>query len=124
MDSATRTCASPWAIPSMKAPNSASDATNQVQEYWEAVTPPPQPPLIAQRLGEGLGLAQVVEDRPVVAEHKERMAQVEAQIDGLLQGITTFREMLQRAQGLLEARHRLAVGGARLRLGAGLPGVA
>jgi hypothetical protein len=40
--------------------------------------------LIAQRLGEGLGLAQVCEDRPVVSEHKEHIAQVEPEIDGLL----------------------------------------
>ena len=85
---------------------------------------PPQPALIAQRLGEGLGLAQVFEDRPVISERKERIAQVEAQIDGLLDGVTTVREMLQRTQRLLEARHRLAVGRARHRLGPGLPAVA
>jgi hypothetical protein len=80
--------------------------------------------LIAERLGEGLGLAQAFEDRSVVSEHKERIAQVEPEIDGLLQGITTFREMLQSAQRLLEARHCLSVGRARLRLGASLPVVA
>src|SRR5712691_11839754 len=85
---------------------------------------PPQPTLIAQRLGERLGLAQVFEDPSLVLEYKERIAQVEPEIDGLLEGLTTFRKMLQRAQRLFEARHRLAVSRARHRHGARLPGVA
>src|SRR5262245_65681177 len=85
---------------------------------------PPQSTLIAQSLGEGLGLAQVFEDRPAVSECKERIAQVEPEIDGLLNDVTTFREMLQSAQRLLEARHRLAIDGTRLRPGARLPIVA
>ena len=71
---------------------------------------PPQPTLIAQSLGEGLGLAQVFEDWSMVSERKERVAQVEPEIDGLFQGVTIFWEMLQCSQCLLKVGHSLTKG--------------
>jgi hypothetical protein len=56
---------------------------------------PCQPPLIAQGLGEDFGLAEVVEDLPKFSEMKERRAQAEPEVDGLLERVTTLREMLQ-----------------------------
>jgi hypothetical protein len=38
------------------------------------------------------------------------MAQVEPEIDGLLDSVTTFREMLQRTQRLLQVGCRSTVG--------------
>ncbi len=49
----------------------------------------------------------------MVSERKERIAQRQAEIDGLLDGVTPLRQMLESTQGLLKARHRLAVGRAR-----------
>jgi hypothetical protein len=66
--------------------------------------------LIAQSLGEELSLVQVFEDSSMVSEHKERIAQVEAKIDGLLDGVTIFREMLRSAQRLLQVAYRGAIG--------------
>ena len=44
---------------------------------------PPQPVLIVQGLGEGCGFLQVDEDPLELAQGPERIAQVEAEIDGL-----------------------------------------
>jgi hypothetical protein len=44
---------------------------------------------------------QVSEDWRVVSERRERITQVEPKIDGLLDGVTTIREMPQRTQCLL-----------------------
>jgi hypothetical protein len=57
--------------------------------------------LIVQGLSEGLGGAQVVEHSLVLAERQERIAQVEAEIDGLLLRGLLRREMLQGDQCLL-----------------------
>jgi hypothetical protein len=46
----------------------------------------------------------------MISKRKERVAQVEPEIDGLFQGVTIFWEMLRGTQGLLKARDRLAVG--------------
>src|SRR5712691_3447716 len=76
----------------------------QVTEY------PSQPALIAQGLSQAFRLAKVVEKPPELSEGVERIAQVEAEIDGLFDGLAALREMLQRTERLLEPRHRLPVG--------------
>ena len=70
---------------------------------------PPQPVLIAQGFGEGFGFLQVDEDPLEFAQRIERIAQVEAEINGLRLGVRTLWELVQRLQRLLEVRHRLAV---------------
>src|SRR5882724_13378209 len=45
---------------------------------------PPQPRLVAEALGEGGSLAEVVEHLPEFAECPERIPQVEPEVDGLL----------------------------------------
>src|SRR3989442_1404162 len=71
---------------------------------------PSQPALIAQGLSQAFRLAKVVENPPALSEGMERIAQVEAEIDGLLEGLAALREMPQRTERLLEPRHRLPVG--------------
>ena len=56
----------------------------------------------------------------MLSERQERIAQVEAEIDGLLARVLMLREMLQRHQRLLEAPDRFPVGRARGGLGTGL----
>ena len=51
------------------------------------------------------------------------MPQVEPEVDGLLLRGAALREMREGCQGLLEARHDLAQGRTRQRLGPGLPTV-
>ena len=53
----------------------------------------PQPLLIAQDLREALSLTQAVEDPLVLSKRKDRIAQVEAQVDGLLERAATFGEV-------------------------------
>ena len=71
---------------------------------------PPEPAVIVQGLGQGFGLAQVVEESPKVAKHDERSAQVEPEIDGLLAQVATVGEMPQGHERLLEVGHRLPIG--------------
>ena len=84
---------------------------------------PPQPAWVVQRLGEGLSLAQNITHPHEFSQRKERRAQVEPQIDGLLVRVTTLGEMLQGQQRLFTARHRLAVGRVLGRLGTCEPAV-
>ncbi len=79
----------------------------------------PQPPSIVQDLGEGLRLTQAAEDPPVLSERHERIAQVEAQIDGLLARGACLRQMRQGTERLLEGPHGLAM---RRALEGALPG--
>ncbi len=68
---------------------------------------------IVGAVGERLGLLEVVEHAPEVAQRRERVAQVEAEIDGQDAGLGGLGEMLERPQGLLEVLDGGAVGGAR-----------
>ena len=75
----------------------------------------PEPPLVAQRLAEGLGPAQVLEHPPRgFAQGIERAVYPEMEVDGLLGDGSTVGEMRQGDERLLESRQRLAVGRARL----------
>src|SRR5215216_6206561 len=56
----------------------------------------------------------------MLAERQERIAEVEAEIDGLLARLLMLRKMPQRDQRLLEAPYRLPVGRARGGLVTGL----
>ena len=77
--------------------------------------------LIVEGLCQGFRLVEVARRRPNSSRGNERRAQVKPEVDGLLKRIVAFREILQRFQRLLEARHRrLVVGRARQCLGARL----
>ena len=69
-----------------------------------------QPALIAERLGKRFRLAQVVEEPRLLVEGMQRIAQVEAEIDGLLAHGTSVGEMLEGRQGLLKGLGRLPEG--------------
>ena len=69
-----------------------------------------QPTRVVEGRGENFGLAQIRHDTSKVAKRPKRHAQGEPQIDGLLDGITRFRQMREGAERLLEVPHGLAVG--------------
>src|SRR5262249_32266365 len=56
----------------------------------------------------------------MLSERQERIAEAEAEIDGLLACVLMLREMLKRHQRLLEVLDRLPVGRTRRGLGTGL----
>ena len=74
---------------------------------------------IVEGFGEGLGLAQICQDTPQVARRKERCAQGESDIDGLLARLTVLWQMREGAERLLEVRHGLPM---RRALEGALPG--
>jgi hypothetical protein len=57
--------------------------------------------LIAQPLGESLGLTQAVADAPELSQGIERVSKREAEIDSLLIRVAPLRELGQDMQGLL-----------------------
>src|SRR2546425_11989067 len=67
----------------------------------------PEPTLVAERRGEGFGLPEAIEDSREFSERPERIAKVEPQIDDLLDGGTSFGQVLQSRQCLLKQRDRL-----------------
>src|SRR5439155_18356003 len=71
---------------------------------------PPQPPLIADPLGENFTFAKVVEDSPVLSEWVERIAKFHPKIDTLLGGSLTLGEMREGSERLLKARDCFPVG--------------
>ena len=66
--------------------------------------------MIIEGLSEGLGLAQICQDTPKIAERAERQAQGEPEVDGLLAGVARLRQMREDTERLLEVPHSLAVG--------------
>jgi hypothetical protein len=70
---------------------------------------PPQPVLITQGFGKGLGFLQGDEEPPEFAQRVERIALREAEINSLLSGVLTLWELVQRLQRLLEKPHRLLI---------------
>ena len=70
----------------------------------------PQPTRVVEGHREGLGLAQICQDVPTVAERTERRAQGEPEIDGLLACVTLLWQMLQGTERLLEIPHSPPVG--------------
>ena len=54
---------------------------------------PSQPTRVVEGRREGLGLAQIARIRPKSPRWRERRAQGEAEIDGLLPGVTRLRQM-------------------------------
>ena len=81
---------------------------------------PPQPALVAQRLGEGLGLTGVINALRPLAQRQQVAAGVEVEVDRSLPPLRLLREMPQRLERLLETCRRLPIGGARRRLRPGL----
>ena len=71
----------------------------------------------SERLGERLGLVQVVDSRLGFARARRATARkLEPQVDGLLAGRAARRQVPERLERLLEVGHRLAVRRARRRL--------
>ena len=81
---------------------------------------PTHPMQIPERSGQGLGLAEVVEQPLDLAEAVERDLKIEPEVDGLLARLGALGQMRQGAEGLLEAAHGLPVRGSRHGLGGGL----
>src|SRR6266540_6768433 len=79
--------------------------------------------MIAERARENLGLPQQREHPVVFAEGTQGIAQVQAQVDRLANGLGALRQVLDRPEGLLEPLDRRTVGRAAERLGAGLAAV-
>ncbi|TMB94568.1 MAG: hypothetical protein E6J42_11380, partial [Chloroflexi bacterium] len=84
----------------------------QVVVVRQAVRDPGEPPLIAERLRQSLSLLHVVEDARAVRQRHQRAAQIEADVDRLLDELPIFGQVPDRLQRLLEAGHRLSVCGA------------
>jgi hypothetical protein len=76
--------------------------------------------LVAERLGEGLGLPEPIEHLPELAEHLVDPLEVEPQIDGLRCRLAPLGHTPDRFDGLLEEGERLpgcaALDGLRRRL--------
>jgi hypothetical protein len=70
---------------------------------------PAQAPRISERLGQALGLPEILGDPLAGALRHERRAQVEAQVDRQGQRVGRLREVLEGDEGLLEAGPRLTV---------------
>jgi hypothetical protein len=77
-------------------------------------------PLIVERPGQALGFVETAGNPLEFSEWKECSSQIEAKINGLLQRLAGPGQVRQRRQRLLEAAHRLPVGGSRHCLGASL----
>src|SRR5262245_34128195 len=66
--------------------------------------------LIAEGIGQALRFAQIAEAGLELTKREEGESKIEAQIDGLLQGLPRFRQVTQGTQRLLEARHGFPIG--------------
>src|SRR5712691_1650887 len=79
-----------------------------------------EPSLVPESFGDGPRSFEMLENRRVLAERGQRAANLKPQVDGFRHERWALREMLQRAQRLREAGHRLPVrrahGGFRARL--------
>ena len=75
--------------------------------------------MVPEGLGEALGLPRVLEDSADLSQGRQRLAQLEAQIDGLLEHVPGLRKMGHGRQRLLPAGHGLSEGAAGHRLGGG-----
>src|SRR2546428_5454906 len=81
---------------------------------------PPQPALIANPLGENLTVANVVEASLALSEGMEQVAQVQPQVDALLDCFARLGKIGEGSERLLEARDGFPVGRARGGLRPGL----
>ena len=72
--------------------------------------------MVAKGGGKRVRFAQVDEGLSVLSERKEGRVEVESQIDSLLAGVTHVGEVLEGSQRLLQVRHGLPQGRARIRL--------
>ena len=66
--------------------------------------------MITEGLSESLGLAQTRQDRPQVAQRKERRAQGEPEVDRLLMRVARLRQMRQGPERLPEVPRGLTIG--------------
>src|SRR6516164_8572862 len=77
---------------------------------------PRQLALVAQRLGQGLGLTGVINAFRPFAQDQQRAADVEVEVDRSRLPLLMLREMPERVERLLETCRRLPIGRARRRL--------
>ena len=83
----------------------------------------PQPMGIIQGLGEGLGSLHVVKYAFVFPEGKQRITQVQTEINILRHPVVAFRKVLEGIESLLKISYRLSVGRMCHRFGSGLSSV-
>ena len=69
--------------------------------------------MILQGLGEGFGLTEIGHDARMVAGRVERCPHGKPEVDGLLTGCATLRQMLEGSERLLEIKYGFVVGGPR-----------
>jgi hypothetical protein len=82
---------------------------------------PTSPAVVIQPLGERLGLAQALQHSPAFTELLHHRAQLEADLERLLQGGLAFRQRLEDPQRVLEPDPRVLGRRPRSRLESGLP---
>ena len=82
----------------------------------EAAVDAPEPPRIAERLGERQRLLEAVQVAPLLAERHQQLAQLEPDVDRLFRGRPGARQMAERRERLLEVG-----GGRRVRRAARRP---
>src|SRR4029450_8097001 len=82
----------------------------------------PQSPVVVKLAGQGLRLAEELEDLLIAPERSERRSQIESEIDGRRRRLARGRETPERVERLLETAHRLLVGRAHRRLRPGASG--
>ncbi len=85
---------------------------------------PPASRGVAEGAGQAFRLLEIAEDVREISRQKMRVAQFEANIDGLRQRLVRFRHVAQRYQRLLEACQGFAMGRARECPVPGLPEIA
>src|SRR5262249_60356596 len=69
-------------------------------------------PVVGKPAGQGLRLAEEVEDLLIAPEWSERRSQIESEVDGRRRRLARGGETPERVERLLETAHRLRVGGA------------
>ena len=98
-----------------------SNPTHLPETIAELERHPTLTSLVAQCLGDALGLREVSHDYRESPERIKRSAHVEAQVHGLLHRLARLGEMRQRRERLLEPRHRFLVCPAAVGPDPGLP---
>ena len=79
------------------------------------------PTIVLQPLGEGLGLAEVLEHRSAFTELAQHPPQLEANVEGLLERGLALRQCRENSQSLLETSPGVRQRRSRGRLSSGLP---
>src|SRR5262249_57418191 len=71
-----------------------------------------QSPVVVKLAGQGLRLAEELEDLLIAPEWSERRSQIESEVDGRRRRLTRPGETPERVHRLRDPTHRLRIGGA------------